>query len=86
MPLISAKGEDADLKLRDTVRKTRYMLLTLVAIMTVFLLGASLVTILLIEPLAYAGGGEANGTAPLTRAILRGQEPDPDKRPRVHVG
>ncbi|MCA9800434.1 MAG: amino acid transporter [Cyanobacteria bacterium HKST-UBA02] len=63
MPLISAMGEDSDLKLEDRVRKTRYLLLTLVAIMTLFLLGASLVTTLLIKPSAYVEGGEANGRA-----------------------
>ncbi|MGD9679701.1 MAG: amino acid transporter [Candidatus Obscuribacterales bacterium] len=63
MPLIKTTGEGSTGNLQDRIRKTRYMLLTLVAIMTLFIMGASLTTTLLIEPAKYAEGAEANGRA-----------------------
>ena len=45
------------------IRNTRKLLMTAALIMSVFLLGSSMVTSVLIEPRAFEKGGEANGRA-----------------------
>jgi hypothetical protein len=45
------------------IRNTRKLLLTAALIMSVFLLGSSIVTTALIDPLQFQKGGEANGRA-----------------------
>ncbi|HEY2473026.1 MAG TPA: amino acid permease [Terracidiphilus sp.] len=57
MPLISG----ADLQAR--IRNTQKLLITAAGIMSVFLIGTSFVTTVLIPPQAFADGGEANGRA-----------------------
>jgi hypothetical protein len=57
MPLI----EGADLAAR--IRNTRKLLLTAALVMSVFLMASSIVTTLLIEPVRFKSGGEANGRA-----------------------
>ncbi len=57
MPLIRG----ADLAAR--VRNTRKLLVTAALMMSVFLMGSSIVTTLLIEPAKFKGGGDANGRA-----------------------
>src|SRR6185503_6949812 len=48
---------------RGRIRNTRRLLATAALIMSVFLLGSSLVTSVLVPPEAFAEGGEANGRA-----------------------
>ena len=49
--------------LRHRIKNTRKLLLSAALIMSVFLLGSSVVTTALIEPHEFAKGGEANGRA-----------------------
>lgn len=56
MPLIEGDAE-------QRIRNTRKLLLTAALIMSVFLLGSSLITSVLIEPQEFRKGGEANGRA-----------------------
>src|SRR5690242_12101583 len=57
MPLI--KGRDR----ADRIRNTKKLLFTSALIMSVFLIATSVVTTLLIDPLKFREGGEANGRA-----------------------
>ena len=57
MPLINAESGP------DRVRNTHKLLMTAALIMSVFLIGTSIVTTLLIEPDKFKEGGEANGRA-----------------------
>jgi hypothetical protein len=63
MPLV--KGDKGDTHDQPTgrVRNTRRLLITAAAIMSVFLIGSSLATTLLIPASAFADGGPANGRA-----------------------
>jgi hypothetical protein len=63
MPLV--KGDPADDPLRSAgrIRNTRKLLTAAALIMTVFLIGSSVVTTVLIPPREFAEGGEANGRA-----------------------
>jgi hypothetical protein len=63
MPLVRGEPDDTPAAPRGRIRNTRKLLLTAALIMSVFLLGSSLVTALLIPPEAFAEGGEANGRA-----------------------
>jgi hypothetical protein len=63
MPLVQGDPEDApDLPLAR-IRNTRKLLFSAAAIMSVFLLGSSIVTSFLIEPAMFLPGGEANDRA-----------------------
>ena len=57
MPLISAVDEN------ERIRNARKLLITAAAIMSIFLLATSFATTLLVEPLKFKEGGEANGRA-----------------------
>lgn len=63
MPLVRGDLDDDPARPRGRIRNTRRLLLTAALIMSVFLMGSSLVTTLLIPPAAFAKGGEANGRA-----------------------
>ncbi|AUI51807.1 APC family permease [Arthrobacter crystallopoietes] len=63
MPLVAAKGRTPGERLASRVRNTRKLLTAAAVIMSVYLLGSSFVTTLLIPADAFAEGGEANGRA-----------------------
>jgi hypothetical protein len=63
MPLISASGERAELRLASRIRNTRKLLTGAAVIMSVYLLSSSLVTTILIPASAFEDGGEASGRA-----------------------
>jgi hypothetical protein len=63
MPLVRGEPGDVPEAPRGRVRNTRKLLLTAATIMSVFLLGSSVVTALLIPAQAFQEGGEANGRA-----------------------
>ncbi|WP_269092642.1 amino acid transporter [Arthrobacter hankyongi] len=63
MPLVAAKGANPAERLAARVRNTRKLLTTAALIMSVFLIGSSIVTTILIPADAFAPGGEANGRA-----------------------
>ena len=63
MPLVRGRPEDAPANPRGRIRNAKKLLLTAALIMSVFLLGSSVVTTTLIPAEAFAKGGEANGRA-----------------------
>jgi hypothetical protein len=63
MPLIKGEPDDDPQKPRGRIRNTRKLLLTAAIIMSVFLLGSSLVTATLIAPEALQKGGPAANRA-----------------------
>jgi hypothetical protein len=63
MPLIKGDATDTEERPEGRIRGARKLLLTAALIMSVMLLGSSLVTALLIPPEAFASGGPANGRA-----------------------
>jgi len=63
MPLVAAKGATPAERLAARVRNTRKLLTTAALIMSVFLIGSSIVTTVLIPADAFADGGAANGRA-----------------------
>ncbi|TLM85748.1 APC family permease [Pseudarthrobacter sp. NamE5] len=63
MPLVAATGATPKEKLASRVRNTRKLLTAAALIMSVYLLGSSFVTTLLIPAKEFQVGGEANGRA-----------------------
>ncbi|MGI5499314.1 amino acid transporter [Lentzea sp. CA-135723] len=63
MPLVAAKGETAEERLRDRIRNTRKLLTAAALIMSVYLVTTSFVTTVLIPAEKFRPGGEANGRA-----------------------
>ena len=63
MPLIRAEGESEEEILAARIRNTKKLLTLAASIMSVLLVGSSVVATLLIPPEAYQGDGEANGRA-----------------------
>ncbi|MCU1530725.1 MAG: amino acid transporter [Arthrobacter sp.] len=63
MPLVAAEGKTPEERLADRIRNTRKLLTTAALIMSVYLLGSSFVTTVLIPAEAFQPGGEANGRA-----------------------
>jgi hypothetical protein len=63
MPLVRGAPDDPPEYPRGRIRNTRKLLLTAALIMSVFLLGSSLATTLLIPAEAFQRGGEADGRA-----------------------
>lgn len=63
MPLVAAKGATAEEQLDSRIRNTRRLLTTAAAIMSVYLVGSSFVTTVLIPAEAFQEGGDANGRA-----------------------
>ncbi|MEU9313726.1 amino acid transporter [Streptomyces sp. NPDC048256] len=63
MPLISAKGESTEERLKSRIRNARRLLTTAALVMSVYLLAASLVTTVLIPHKEFEAGGAANGRA-----------------------
>ncbi|MDR6979058.1 hypothetical protein J2X68_005792 [Streptomyces sp. 3330] len=63
MPLISAKGETAEQRLKSRIRNARRLLTTAALVMSVYLIAASLVTTVLIPHKEFESGGAANGRA-----------------------
>ncbi|CAN7338406.1 amino acid transporter [Arthrobacter sp. LjRoot78] len=63
MPLVAAEGRTAEERLTSRVRNTRKLLTTAAAIMSVYLLGSSFVTTVLIPAKEFEPGGEASGRA-----------------------
>jgi hypothetical protein len=62
MPLVRGTGDDPARPI-GRIRNTRKLLLTAAVIMSVYLIGSSLVTTLLIPPEAFQHGGPADGRA-----------------------
>jgi hypothetical protein len=63
MPLVRGEAGDTEGSPTGRIRNTRRLLTTAALIMSVMLMGSSLVTTLLIPPAAFAPDGEANGRA-----------------------
>ncbi|WP_104138090.1 APC family permease [Arthrobacter sp. ZGTC131] len=63
MPLVAVKGATPAERLASKIRNTRKLLTTAAVIMSVYLLGSSFVTTVLIPAEAFQEGGEANGRA-----------------------
>ena len=63
MPLVAASGATPEEMLQNRIRNTRKLLTTAALIMSVYLLGSSFVTTVLIPAEAFQEGGEANGRA-----------------------
>ena len=63
MPLVKSTGATPAERLASRIRNTRKLLTTAACIMSVFLIGSSLVTTLLIPAEAFQPGGAANGRA-----------------------
>ena len=63
MPLVRGGADDEAGRPRGRIRNTRKLLLTAAVIMSVFLIGSSLVTTLLIPAEAFHHGGPADGRA-----------------------
>ncbi|WP_327181068.1 amino acid transporter [Streptomyces sp. NBC_01334] len=63
MPLISAKGESTEQRLKSRIRNARRLLTTAALVMSVYLLAASFVTTVLIPHKEFEAGGAANGRA-----------------------
>ncbi|CAH0223813.1 hypothetical protein SRABI83_02445 [Arthrobacter sp. Bi83] len=63
MPLVAASGATPEDMLQDRIRNTRKLLTMAALIMSVYLIGSSFVTTVLIPADAFQEGGEANGRA-----------------------
>jgi hypothetical protein len=63
MPLVSASGSTPEETLRNRIRNTRKLLTTAAVVMSVYLIGSSFVTTVLIPAEAFQEGGPANGRA-----------------------
>jgi hypothetical protein len=63
MPLVSGGSGDDPGHPQGRIRNTRKLLMTAALVMSVFLIGSSLVTTILIPPAEFADGGRANGRA-----------------------
>ena len=63
MPLVAAPGATPQEMLQNRIRNTRKLLTTAAVIMSVYLIGSSFVTTVLIPAEAFQPGGEANGRA-----------------------
>jgi hypothetical protein len=63
MPLVRGNPGDTEQRPEGRIHNTRKLLLCAASIMSVFLLGSSIVTTFLIEPAHFQPGGEANGRA-----------------------
>jgi hypothetical protein len=63
MPLVKGDPTDTPEAPRGRIRNTQKLLLTAALIMSVFLIGSSVVTTVLIPPAAFLEGGEANARA-----------------------
>lgn len=63
MPLVAARGRTAKGRLATRIRNTRKLLTAAASIMSLYLLGSSFVTAVLIPPEAFTVGGAANGRA-----------------------
>ncbi|WP_406632390.1 amino acid transporter [Pseudarthrobacter quantipunctorum] len=63
MPLVASKGDTAAEKLAGRIKNTRKLLTAAALIMSVYLLGSSFVTTVLIPAEQFQSGGEANGRA-----------------------
>jgi hypothetical protein len=63
MPLVKGEKGDTHEAPVGRVRNTRKLLLAAALIMSVYLIGSSIVTTLLIPPAAFADGGDASGRA-----------------------
>jgi hypothetical protein len=63
MPLVAGHADDTEQRPAGRIANTRKLLLAAAAIMSVYLIGSSLVTSLLIPAAEFAEGGKANGRA-----------------------
>ena len=63
MPLVASDGKTPEERLASRVRNTRKLLTAAAAIMSVYLLGSSFVTTVLIPAEEFEAGGEASGRA-----------------------
>jgi hypothetical protein len=63
MPLVASTGETRAQRLASRIHNSRKLLTCAAAVMSVFLVGSSFVTAVLVPPAAYAPGGPADGRA-----------------------
>jgi len=63
MPLVASDGKTPEERLASRVRNTRKLLTAAAAIMSVYFLGSSVVTTVLIPAKEFEPGGQASGRA-----------------------
>jgi hypothetical protein len=63
MPLVQGEGATAEEQLQSRIRNTKKLLTSAALIMSLMLVGSSIVTTLLIPPAEFQEGGRANGRA-----------------------
>ncbi|GHG59475.1 hypothetical protein GCM10012320_33560 [Sinomonas cellulolyticus] len=63
MPLVASQGSTPEEKMASRIRNTRKLLTSAAVIMSVYLIGSSFVTALLIPAQEFQPGGQANGRA-----------------------
>ena len=63
MPLVKGQGDTDEARLASRIRNTKKLLFSAALIMSVMLIGSSIVTTLLIPAAQFQEGGEANGRA-----------------------
>lgn len=70
MPLIKQHGETEEERLASRVRGARRLLLTAAVIMSLFLIGSSLVTVMLVDPMALRPAHDGLPAGPATNRTL----------------
>ncbi|WP_413249454.1 amino acid transporter [Sinomonas flava] len=63
MPLVASRGDTVEEKMASRIRNTRKLLTSAAVIMSIYLIGSSFVTTLLIPAQEFQPGGQANGRA-----------------------
>ena len=88
MPLVRGDADDDPDRPEGRIQNTRRMLLAAALIMCFYLMTTNFVTTLLIPRSEFGPNGEgpALGLAYVAHEVLREAEPNPERRPAIHVG
>jgi hypothetical protein len=88
MPLVRGDPDHDPERPEGRIQNTRRMLLAAALIMSFYLMTTSFVTTLLIPESEFGPNGEgpALGLAYVAHEVLCEAEPNPERRPAIHVG